>query len=417
MQNGNQMFTIWLEACVLYDQYANRGIGRYGREIIKGFLNMMPIVGVKFVLISYSTKTETLQRLELDPYDPRFLNLEFISLGKPKLSTPINNLWQYYRQIIPLVSQHRPNLYFTSHFERGLPARFVPSIVPVHDAIPLATKKFSQQSWLHNVVKGWFYKWAWRKLHNASLVLSPSETAKIEVVEFGHINKDKIKVIPLGVSQIFRQAQLALTQPEQAYLLHTYQLTQKKYLIYDAGLEENKNIGKLLECFALLVQHRPDYFLIVTGGDFNGAVGLGEARNERAAKFIATAQNLGIANHIVTTGRISENLIAAMFRNAMAYINFSNYEGFGFGPLQAMASGIPPIIGNNPCFIEVSGAASLVVDPNQSAAAAQAIVQLLSNPNQQIDLKSKGWQHVQKFTWENTVKLTWEAIVTKFKLK
>ena len=105
---------------------------------------------------------------------------------------------------------------------------------------------------------------------------------------------------------------------------------------------------------------------------------------------------------IETTGRLSEADLARWYRGATAYLDATLYEGFGYQPLEAMASGAPVIASSASSIPEVVGDAGLLCDPHSPASIADALVRVLEEPCLAAAMRAKGLARAATFTWERT---------------
>lgn len=395
--------TIAIETCFLFDQLQNRGIGRHGREIYKRLLVDGRLNGqeIKVLWLGFNDLAQNLECLFERNIPADLPEIEFVSLGKDKLSSPITNLRLYVGGIRPIVQKYSPDIYFAMYFERGLPVGLVPVVVTSYDAIPMRTKKFSSRSGIVGWLKGKFYKHMWYKQTQAAAIVTVSNTSKAELIDFGHLPAAKIKVVNCGISEIFFKNEAELGDWRHKLPASTL---NADYLIYDGGLEANKNVDQLFRTFDTLLATLPSLKLVLTGNDFEPGVDIvsSKPKHSRAEMYRNLAIELGIESHIIPVGRVSEPALVGLLKHAKAYINFSDLEGFGFGPLQAMAAGVAPIISNNACFIEISGAASLVLDPENLSLNTEQILKLLTNQTVRNDLIAKGEQHIKQFNWDKS---------------
>lgn len=420
-----------LELTFLQDQYYRRGIGRYGREIFHRIIKTtLKSPHYTFHLIGYTDLRTNLELLDFNATEIRQLSesehIKFHSLGKPIVGnsfwmTPILNLRLYSGRIIPLVKRLRPDLYIAAHFEKGLPSNLVPTAVAVHDAIPLINNKFSSQGKLVNYIKGLYYrKFAWEKVKQAKLIFTSSQTSADDLIKFGGLRADQIKLVHLGISDIFRDPKSHFNQQEINTVLRKYGLLSpnqevKPYLIYDAGFEGNKNTEMLAMIFTNLVKRLPKMKLVITGGDFAIKDKKFEATNDRSLHFSGLIIRYGSLKSLNPVGKVSEPELAILLANATAYINLSSYEGFGFGPLQAMAAGVPAITSNLSCFPEILGQNALLLDLNDTQQATAQILELLSSDQKLKAIVQKGYNHAANFSWEKTFDQTWKIINNQLK--
>ncbi|MFN2207704.1 MAG: glycosyltransferase, partial [Candidatus Promineifilaceae bacterium] len=91
-----------------------------------------------------------------------------------------------------------------------------------------------------------------------------------------------------------------------------------------------------------------------------------------------------------------------LYRNAEAFVFPSRFEGFGLGPLEAMACGTPVITTNSTSLPEVVGSAAFTVDADDGREMAGAIIASVIEDNLRADLRQKGLEQAARFSWEKT---------------
>lgn len=92
--------------------------------------------------------------------------------------------------------------------------------------------------------------------------------------------------------------------------------------------------------------------------------------------------------------------VLELYRNCDVVSFPSTYEGFGLPILEANAVGRPILAGDIEVLHEVAGDAVYFVDPTDTNAIKQGLVELLGNSELRLELISKGLQNVKRFAPE-----------------
>ena len=413
-----------IDLTFLFDQYASRGIGRAGKEIVKRIL-LINANEKEFEihLVGFNNLEMNLAQLEVSNFDGGEIKdqLTFHSVGEAAPSG-VRNILRWGGWYGNLINTIKPDIFYALHFERGLPTAPIFSgqinhhpktVVFYPDAIPVAMPNFtfSKKGVIQNEIKKWFYLTLLKGVSNADLVLTCSEFSKGDIVKFAHVPESKVKSIYLGIDNSFYQENFQSDQGEQRTALGLYQVNNKEYLFYDSGVEANKNTEALIQVLANLQEGDFPNYLVITGGDF--AKGVGSqiiAKSPQARQFLDLAVKMNVLEKIITTDRLPEQHLKYLLFNASAYINLSTYEGFHFGPLQAMAAEIPAIASNTSCTPEVTKGGAYLVDLQNIQEAIQKIKDFLKDKELQIEYIKKGKEIVKEYNWDNTSNQTWEAI-------
>jgi glycosyltransferase involved in cell wall biosynthesis len=153
----------------------------------------------------------------------------------------------------------------------------------------------------------------------------------------------------------------------------------RPYLLTVATLEPRKNLGTLVDAFALLAD--TELALVLVGGRGWGV----QPQLDRPGVY--------------RLGRVSDEHLARLYRGAAAVVYPSRFEGFGMPVTEAMASGAPVVASSHPSLDEACGDAAVRADPEDAKALAAAIREALERRD---ELRAKGLAHAAGFSWQRT---------------
>jgi phosphatidylinositol alpha-mannosyltransferase len=169
---------------------------------------------------------------------------------------------------------------------------------------------------------------------------------------------------------------------------------KNKTIFYLGRLEQRKGVKHLLQAFKILSEVDPNASLIIAGD--------GPDR----AKLEALASDLGVQNNVSFVGYITEKEKVHYLRTADVYCSPALYgESFGIVLLEAMASGLVTVAGDNPGYASVmKGLGSIsLVNPKHHAEFARRLNLLL----QENDLRRlwREWaaEEIQQYSYATIV--------------
>lgn len=212
-------------------------------------------------------------------------------------------------------------------------------------------------------------------------LIAVSKFTKADIVKLFRISPGKISVTyesPTGFDLPAQDVQLPFS----------------RYLLYVGRQPRYKNIRALAEVFQKLVDRYPDLGLVLAGSR-NDASDI----NERAFR------KRGFRN-IHFTGRVSEGELSWLYKNGLAYVFPSYYEGFGLPGLEAMSLGLPVASSDRTCLPEVYGDAAVYFDPSDNEDIEQTLDRLIRDPELRADLRAKGLKRVDAFSWDQMARET-----------
>lgn len=220
-------------------------------------------------------------------------------------------------------------------------------------------------------------------LDKASQVIAISENTKVDILSYFDINPDKITVV--YHSSMFNSM--------ETYIDKTLKLPSD-YLLYVGTRNYYKNFDNLIASLIPIFKKKPSLKLICAGGgNFN------ELETQKL-------KEIGLYDRIIQMGFSTDNTLYHLYKNAIAFIYPSLYEGFGIPILEAFACGCPVILSNTSCFPEVAQDAGMYFNPNEAEEMSQVIEQVIMDKALQEKLRANGFKRQSDFSAEKTARKT-----------
>jgi glycosyltransferase involved in cell wall biosynthesis len=114
-----------------------------------------------------------------------------------------------------------------------------------------------------------------------------------------------------------------------------------------------------------------------------------------------------IAERVTVRSYVDETLLAGLYRRASVFAFLSEYEGFGFTPLEALAAGVPPVVLDTPIAREIYGDAARYVSTLRSPEPlVSALVDLLTNDAARDAVLAHADAVLARYDWTRTAAST-----------
>lgn len=198
-----------------------------------------------------------------------------------------------------------------------------------------------------------------RNLRRAAHILTVSESSRFQIMNRYHLCPDRISVIYNTIEpefdHVFVDAAI-VTGIRERFAGH-------RLVFYPGGSEWRKNIGRLVDGFALLVSSGERLRLLVTGIKCSSW--------DRELSRYGSA----IREQVEFLGRLTVAELKAYYTAADAVVYPSLCEGFGRVCLEAMAVGTPVACSDLEVLHEICGDYALYFDPEDPAAIAEILRQ------------------------------------------
>jgi glycosyltransferase involved in cell wall biosynthesis len=217
----------------------------------------------------------------------------------------------------------------------------------------------------------------------AALVVADSQQTRHDLVDLVDIDPAKITVIHPGLNQAFAN------DPDRGRALRRRLALGDGLLMLHIGRTFYKNITGVLRVLGRLRYAGLDVKLARVGRPLAG--------EEKAL-----AERLNVLTSVIELGPVPDDDIPALY-NAVDLLLFpSLYEGFGWPPLEAMASGTPVVCSRAGSLAEVVADAALTADPEDIEALAWHAGTVLTDGGVRSNMVARGLQHAARFSWQRT---------------
>ena len=282
-----------------------------------------------------------------------------------------------------LLRQRKVAVYHSPNFMVPLPAfprrrpHAIRGICTIHDLIPLAHPEFTPRA-----LKTRFFPLYRRLMHEIARrvdgVVTGSESARQDIMRLLGIPAECITVVADGVAGRFRPGG---EKPSAHGGVQT--------VLYVGRADPYKNLPGLVAAFARVLEP----------GTINARLLIAGPADARYPEAATLARKLGIGERVVWAGYLSDADLLRAYQDADVLALLSRYEGFGLPVLEAMACGTPVVCSNAASLPEVAGEAARLVAPDDTAGAANALTEILTNPAEAERLRTAGLARAQLFSW------------------
>lgn len=212
-------------------------------------------------------------------------------------------------------------------------------------------------------------------VQTADHVICISENTRRDLITLLGIAPEKVTCVHLGFDR------LALTAADYKNMS-----ISRPFLLYVGARKGYKNFIRLLEAFASSSRLIQDFDLVAFGG--------GPFHSAELDKI----KQLRLEGHVrqVSGG---DEMLAAHYNQASAFVYPSLYEGFGLPPLEAMASGCPVVSSYAGSLREVIANAAEYFDPQNTDEIMTAIERVVYSDQHASQLIAAGALRIEEFSW------------------
>lgn len=252
----------------------------------------------------------------------------------------------------------------------------------VHKGLPRKIKK---------TLRAYYYQKRY-KLHyanftKADVLLSISKNTTKSIQEILDIPQNKIVTIPLA--PVFNTK--TVKRPTGLTKLN------KPFIFYLGATDARKRVSDLIKAFDT-VRTTSDIELILAGKEF------AKPKKIPSGAILDALASTPNREYIHTLGYVDDGEKLWLYKNAIAFVFPTAYEGFGLPVIEALQHGCPVISYNNSSIPEVAGDAVRLVPTGDVRLLAKDISDVISHEEVREKMIKIGYTQSKNYTWENYMK-------------
>lgn len=256
-----------------------------------------------------------------------------------------------------------------------------PGVVTVHDLAFLDKRFHNRRLQLYlRLLTG-------ASLRKAAQVIAVSEATRRDVEARYPETKGRVTTVYPGLEPSF-----AVNLSANGH----HRMHPRPYVLFVGSVEPRKNLPRAIHAFerAMAETGLPHDFVLC------GPLGW------RYEKSLAAIEGSPLGDRVQRVGFVPESDLPYWYAGADLVLYPSLAEGFGFPVLEAMAAGAPVVSSDCSSIPEVGGGAAQLVSPKSTAAIADAIARVLTQPELAAEMRVRGREQAARFSWERTARET-----------
>jgi glycosyltransferase involved in cell wall biosynthesis len=356
--------------------FGHGGIKTYARELIRALSSEYPDDELVLLTTPSSSRRKKLRRLFAGQSSViiRGILPHVSMLGaalSPLTRTASSIMWRMTCGSLDLI--HLTDPFGTA----SLPPRFVATI---HDLFPL-----SRQEYEGSALAGYYAGRTPDILSRAHAVITPSNYVAGQIRGLYPDADTDIIPVPEAASEAFHPM-----KADSGISIH-----EGSYFLYVGRPDVRKNLPVLLEAFGRYSEETGGgaRLLLVTSGLSGNEPG-------------PVPEGMAEDGTVVLLNDLSKEELRSAYCGALALVFPSLDEGFGLPVVEAMQCGCPVITSRCSCLPEISGNAALLVDPEDPAELAEAMISVAGSTQLQKEMSEKGICRASEYSWSRTARET-----------
>lgn len=228
-----------------------------------------------------------------------------------------------------------------------------------------------------------------RSVGRASVVLTPSEHARGEVLRHYGLSPERVIAVHNGIDPAVLEElhRIPVARPQQPVVLCVGTILPRKNLTVVATAVARLRAGGIPVRLRLVGPQRP-----------------------AGATLLAAVRRALPDEALEVWGAVSTRQLVEAYRTSTVLAFPSLYEGFGLPVAEAMAAGLPVVTSTATCLPEIAGDAALTAAPDDPDAWELQLRRVLVDDHVATDLARRGLDRSRSFDWSRTATVVRDAL-------
>jgi glycosyltransferase involved in cell wall biosynthesis len=290
-------------------------------------------------------------------------------------------LWEQIR-LPRLLERVRPDVLFAPAYTAPIRTS-VPAVVTIHDVSFAAHPEWF--SWREGLRRRVVTRLSARR---AARVVTVSDFSKREIVRHLGVDGDKVDVIYSGAGQ----HKTALGRSTER---------NPPVVLYVGSIFNRRHVPEVIEAFSALSTRHADARLELVGDN----------RTHPHIDIDDQIRRSPAATRIRWRAYVTDEELASLYQQASVCVFLSEYEGFGFTPLEALSAGAAIVVLDTEVAREVYGPAAVYVPRPDPVLVERALDQALFDDHERARLRDAAGTVLERYSWTECAHRTLQVLV------
>ena len=216
----------------------------------------------------------------------------------------------------------------------------------------------------------------------ARVVVTGTVFSRDEVTRYLGVPRDRIRVIPYGLGMAAAPSSATDRDP---------------LVLFVGSIFNRRHVPELIEGFARMARDRPTLSLEIVGANRTHPL--------QDLYRLAASQSVSVR----VRDWVDDPELQGLYRRARVFAFLSEYEGFGFTPLEALAAGATPVVLDTAVAREVLGPAAVYVDRPTPDAVADGLASALDS-SVAARIAAAAPAVLSRYDWADTARQTLQVL-------